>query len=72
MILGLRRTALIEVDRQAWLSLETNDPTAHERTVSCVSGLSLPMPRFRIIDRLPVDRRHNAKIDHASLRRMAR
>lgn len=66
---GLRRAALLELGGEARLALEADNlavgPTCAER----LRARQLPVPRIHLLRRLPLDRRHNAKIDYAALRR---
>lgn len=69
---GLRRTALLEMEGRARLALEADDPAVPDRVVARLGEAGLPVPRLELLRRLPLDRRHNAKIDYAALRRVLR
>ncbi len=69
-IRGLRRSALLATADGAVVALETTD-----RQVETAARIRLEAAGFaglvlRRLSRLPLDRRHNAKIDYAELRRL--
>lgn len=67
---GLRRTATLEVAGQARLAIETDDARLVETVTARLAAQDLPAPRIHVLKRLPLDKRHNAKIDYAALRRL--
>ncbi|TAG33626.1 MAG: AMP-dependent synthetase, partial [Verrucomicrobia bacterium] len=67
---GLGRAALLEIDGEACLVLETASAVVAESAAARLRALNLPVPRMQRLRRLPLDRRHNAKIDYATLRRV--
>lgn len=66
---GLRRAAVLDVNGEARLALETDDASVTETVAARLAAQGLPSPRVHLLPRLPLDRRHNAKIDYAALRR---
>lgn len=67
---GIRRAAYVAHRERRWLLIEpmpgdAPDPDAVLRALPPAS-----VDAVRLIDRLPVDRRHNAKIDYPALRRL--
>lgn len=67
---GLRRTALLETTGRARLALETDDPGMAETVTTRLAAQGLPVPCIHVLKRLPLDKRHNAKIDYAALQRL--
>lgn len=66
---GLRRAALLELGGEARLALETDDSTVADACAERLAARRMPVPRIHVLRRLPLDRRHNAKIDYGALRR---
>ncbi len=66
---GIRRAAVLEVNGEARLALEADDASITETVAARLTDRGLPSPRIHLLRRLPLDRRHNAKIDYAALRR---
>ncbi len=67
---GLHRTATLEVAGRARLALEADDAGLVETVTARLAAQGLPAPRIHVLKRLPLDKRHNAKIDYAALRRL--
>lgn len=67
---GLRRSALIEHDGEALLVLEADEPGVLALTSARIEMRGLPELAMRMVGRIPLDRRHNAKTDYGALRRL--
>jgi acyl-CoA synthetase (AMP-forming)/AMP-acid ligase II len=65
---GLRRSALLEHAGEAWVVLEADEPAVLALASARLALRGLPTLRQHLVARLPLDRRHNAKIDYAALR----
>ena len=65
---GLRRSALLEHAGEAWVVLEAEEPAVLALASARLAQRGLPALRQHLLPRLPLDRRHNAKIDYAALR----
>lgn len=67
---GVRRAALVEADGARVLVLETTGRSFND----CCAAAAICVARFGIdriitLDRIPVDRRHDAKVDYLALKR---
>jgi len=69
---GVRRTALVshEAGRLLVVEAETERRAPVERRLE--EALGEAVERFVFVDQIPVDRRHNAKVDYPALRRQLR
>lgn len=67
---GLRRSALLEHAGEAWVVLEADEPAVLALASARLAQRGLPELRMHLLPRLPLDKRHNAKIDYAALRRL--
>lgn len=66
---GTRRAALLAVDGQRVLAIETRRRGIDcARIARCVTRQAID--RVVLVRRIPVDRRHNSKVDYAGLRRL--
>ena len=61
---GVRRAGCVAMDGRRVLAVEGPVDVAALRSDLAWAGLA----DVRVLERLPVDRRHNAKIDYAALR----
>lgn len=66
---GLHRSALLEDNGAALVVLEADTPAAEAAARARLATLGLADLPLRRLSRLPLDKRHNAKIDYAALRR---
>jgi acyl-CoA synthetase (AMP-forming)/AMP-acid ligase II len=62
----VRRSALVSIDQQRLLAIETDSVDAIEAVKTSLAWAELD--DVRAFDALPVDKRHNAKIDYPKLR----
>lgn len=69
-IKGLRRSALLDHAGEAWIALEADEPAVLALASARLARRGLPELRMHLLPRLPLDKRHNAKIDYAALRRL--
>jgi acyl-CoA synthetase (AMP-forming)/AMP-acid ligase II len=68
---GLRRTALIAHAAQRWLVVEAAPDRRKRVEAQIAERLAwAAIDRFVHVDRVPVDRRHHAKVDYPALRAM--
>jgi olefin beta-lactone synthetase len=67
---SLRRSALLEVNGSALLVLEAASAAVEAAARAQLALLGLADLPIRLIARLPLDKRHNAKIDYTALRRL--
>jgi hypothetical protein len=68
---GVRRAALVAIGGQRILAVEPETPLADDTKRSLLNTLAWAQLReIRTFPSLPVDPRHNAKIDYPALRRM--
>lgn len=65
---GLRRAALIEHAGAACVVLEADEPAVLALASARLHLRGLPELCLHLLPRLPLDKRHNAKIDYAALR----
>jgi acyl-CoA synthetase (AMP-forming)/AMP-acid ligase II len=65
---GLRRSALLTHADEAWVVLEADEPAVLALASARLAQRGLPELRLHLLPRLPLDKRHNAKIDYAALR----
>lgn len=70
-IAGVRRTALVERRGQRLLVAELNDVAPRETRAALLDALRwAALNDVLIVSRIPVDRRHNAKVDYPTLHKM--
>jgi acyl-CoA synthetase (AMP-forming)/AMP-acid ligase II len=67
---AVRRSALVEQDGQRLLVIEPAHPSARVELEEVRRNLAGRIDEVRLVRRLPVDQRHNAKIDYPRLRRL--
>ena len=67
-ITGVRRAAIVAVQGRRILVVEAEDDAVLEAVRRTVNGVQLD--EIRRIEAIPMDRRHNAKVEYATLRRM--
>jgi acyl-CoA synthetase (AMP-forming)/AMP-acid ligase II len=67
---GVRRAALVAVQGQRVLALEANAPGIAEAVRSKLQWARLDA--IRILRSIPMDKRHNAKVDYVALRRLVK
>lgn len=66
----MRRSALVEQDGRRVLVIEPARPGGWAELEALRRNLADRVDAVRLVRRLPVDQRHNAKIDYPRLRRM--
>jgi acyl-CoA synthetase (AMP-forming)/AMP-acid ligase II len=72
-IAGVRRAALVERRGQRLLAVETDGVAPQATRAALTEALRwAALSDVVIVGRIPVDRRHNAKVDYPALRRMVR
>ncbi|NEQ26165.1 MAG: AMP-binding protein, partial [Microcoleus sp. SIO2G3] len=64
----IRRSALVQIQSQRWLVIEAESPVNLHQLQQDLSWAQLH--QIRQIRQIPVDRRHNAKIDYSALRKL--
>jgi acyl-CoA synthetase (AMP-forming)/AMP-acid ligase II len=67
---AIRRAALAAIDGRRVLAIEAGEPVSAETILSSLAWAQLDQVVF--LDHVPVDRRHNAKIDYVALARKLR
>jgi olefin beta-lactone synthetase len=67
---GVRRAAVVVLDRSRILAVETGRGEKVEATAILQALGWARLDGVRLLPAIPMDKRHNAKIDHAALRRM--
>ncbi len=66
-VAGVRRVALIQAGQQPVVVVETGDPGCLSRLQAALSAAGLSGVPVHQIKKMPMDRRHNAKIDYSRL-----
>lgn len=69
---GLRRSALLEFNGEALLVIEADEPAVLALVSARLALRAMPELSLRMLRRIPLDRRHNAKNDYTALRRLLR
>jgi olefin beta-lactone synthetase len=65
---GVRRAAILSLDRRRVLAVQIVPPATPARILDALAPAQLD--EVRILRAIPVDKRHNAKVDYVALRRM--
>jgi olefin beta-lactone synthetase len=67
--MGVRRAALLQVNGLRVLAIETrsDEETVEAAIAQALAGV--PIDRVVALYRIPMDARHNAKVDYAALKR---
>lgn len=69
-IAGVRRTALLAVEGERWLAIEAVAGVEPDRAGLSAIARSAGIDRTEMVDAIPVDARHNAKVDYPALGRL--
>ena len=69
---GVRRAALVALRGQRLLVIESSHPSPELATQLNAATASAHIEKIIFLDRIPVDRRHNAKIDYPALQKQLR
>lgn len=64
---GVIRSALVQQQKQVILVLETTDCPEHHTLLAILNKHGIPEANLIIVDKIPVDGRHNSKIDRPAL-----
>jgi olefin beta-lactone synthetase len=67
-ITGVRRAAVLRLDRRRILAVEMAPPATSPRILDALAAARLD--EVRVLRAIPMDKRHNAKVDYIALRRI--
>jgi acyl-CoA synthetase (AMP-forming)/AMP-acid ligase II len=68
---GVARSALIQIGKKRLLAVQRTDPAPSDLETTLLRDLAWArIQETRFLPRLPLDKRHNAKIDYPALRRL--